>query len=244
MLEADVNALAAASVAPVVDAETHATHQKMLSLIVEAKEGRLPRDREPLPGEPARLNDRHIALILDRVAGYTPLELAERHDYAHQYVCQILAHPDSQTLISSIQAMQSQKLLSMEQRFAILAPQALNTKVALMNDPGTHAGVRDRIATDILDRAGYAPKRHEERDVRVRFEMPAQAATGLRAVLEESNRVAEVDYSKHLRSSDADVVASHMQLGNGQPKPADGAPPVPASGERAEYAGDKRESAA
>lgn len=215
-------------------AKDHANMVFLADLLKRAKDGELPRDRAPRRGvEPATLSELHINLILDRAAGYQLVEIAERWDYTPVQVANVLSHPDAQTILSTIQAMQAGELVSMEERFKTLAPLALNTKVALMQDPETPAGVRDRVATDILDRAGYAPRKQEEIKHTHQILMPAAAAKSLHDVLQESNRVASVDYSRHLYTSDADVISSHMQLESGQLGSEDdaegGGSPVPAS---------------
>jgi hypothetical protein len=201
---------------------------RVTDLIERALKGELARDREPTVAEPKVLTPLHVNMVLDRAAGYQVREIAERWDYTEVQVSNILGSPDAQTILSTILAMQAGALVSMEARFKAIAPQALNVKVQILNDPAAPVAVRDRVATDILDRAGYAPKQKFETKHDHRIFLPAQVATGLKTVLEESQRVSTMDYSSFLHKSGAEVASSHLQLGSGQPEVADSAPPVSA----------------
>jgi len=204
------------------------TSARVAELIVKALKGELPRDREPLGAEPQVLSELHINMILDRVAGMTAVEIGEKWDYHPGRVLCVLGHPDAQTIMSTMLAMQAGHLVSLEERFKTLAPLALNTKVALMQNPETPAGVRDRAASDILDRAGFAPRKVEEHKHEHKILMPAQAATGLSEALAAASRIATVDYSRFLQKAGTEVAASDLQAEVGQPSPVgDGPSPVP-----------------
>ena len=217
--------------APVaLSADDHKNMVYLAQILTKAKNGALPRDRAPRHYvEPATLTPAHINMVLDKAAGYTNIEIGERWDYTPVQVANVLSHPDSQTILSTIQAMQAGSLVSMESRFAALAPEALNVKVGIMRDPDVSPGTRDRVATDILDRAGYSPRRHEEHTHKHQIVVPAEQAQALHSALAESQRIGIVDYSRHLHTSDADVVESHMLLESGPLEPEDGVPLVPAS---------------
>jgi hypothetical protein len=201
---------------------------RVAELITKALKGELTRDRRPYYWEPQILTPLHINMVLDRASGCQIKEIAERWDYSPAQVSVVLASPDSQTILSNILSMQADKLVDVSERFKTLAPEALNVKVELMRSPETSAIVRDRVATDILDRAGYSPRQKIDVDTTHRILLPAQAATGLREVLEESRRVASVDYSRFLQKPDGEVAAEHLQVDETGPSSlADGASPVP-----------------
>lgn len=199
-------------------------------LVKDALDGKLPRDRAPHAWEPSILTPLHMNMIFDRAGGYQLTEIAARWDYTTVQVANVLGSPDAQTILSTIMAMQAGALVSIEERFKVLAPEAVNVKVSLMRDAEAPAAVRNLIASDILDRAGYAPRKHADIEHTHRILLPAQAATGLRDALDESRRVATVDYSGFLMKPDAEVAAKHLQVEAGQPILVDGASPVPADG--------------
>lgn len=217
--------------APPVSGEHMLALTRVSDLIDRALKGELARDCAPGPGQPQVLTALHINMVMDRASGMTNKQIAERWDRSEMNVCNILGHPDSQTILSTILAMQVGTLLTMEARFKQLAPQALNVKVQILNDISAPPAIRDRVATDILDRAGYAPKQRVETEHKHQVFLPAQVATGMRAALEESKRVATLDYSAFLKDATAEVAPSHLHLGSGQPgdvwlEP----PPTPADG--------------
>lgn len=200
-------------------------------LIKRALSGELPRDRSPHAWEPSILTPLHINMVLDRAGGFQLKEIAERWEYTTVQVANVLGHPDAQTILSTILAIQASALTSIEERFRVLAPEAVNVKVEIMRDPAANPAVRDRVASDILDRAGYAPRKREEITHRHQILLPAQAATGLKEILQESRRVALVDYSEFLQKPDAEVTAGHLLVGAvGHLEPVDGASPVAADG--------------
>lgn len=203
---------------------------RIADLIDKALKGELPRERSPHTWEPQVLTPVHVQMVLDRAMGFQLKEIAERWDYTAAQVANVLAQPDAQTILSTILSMQADKLVSMEDRFAALAPEALNVKVEILRNPEASPLVRDRVASDLLDRAGYGPRKKLDIDTTHRILLPAQAATGLRAVLEESRRVASVDYSRFLQKPGGEVAGTHLQLEAGHLKVADGASPVPSSG--------------
>lgn len=211
--------------------ETNIALTRVSEVIERALKGQLTRDRDPLASEPKILTPLHINMIMDRAGGYQLKEIAERWEYTELQVANVLGSPDAQTILSTIFAMQAGALISMEARFKALAPAALNVQVELLYDPAAPASVRNKVASEILDRAGYAPKQRTESLHEHKFFIPTHVATGMAAALQESQRVASVDYSQFVQSSNAEVAASHLRLGTGHPEDEDGASPVPASGD-------------
>lgn len=184
----------------------------------------LPREREVHPWEPDKLTDTHIEMIFDSIAGASLSELAAKHGYSVPRISVILNHPDAIYLKSTILAQSSDKLSDLAERLKHIAPEALNVKLDILRDSRVAAAVRDRVATDLLDRAGYAPKKevHVEQESRHVFVMPAQAATGLAAALDEANRVQSIDYRQHLRRPQDDEVAqaADLRISAGQHEPS------------------------
>lgn len=202
---------------------------RISSVIDRALKGDLPRERAPQYWEPSVLSAAHVNMVLDRAAGFALSEIAARWEYSTAQVANVLGHPDAQTILSTILAMQAEQLSSIDSRLKAMAPEALNVKVEILRNPEVSPAVRDRVASDILDRAGYAPKQKIETEHNHRILMPAQAATGLKEALEASRRVAVMDYTVHLQKPDAEVAASHLQVTEvGHLEPVGGASPTPA----------------
>lgn len=204
---------------------------RISDLISRALKGELPREREPHYWEPKVLTAAHINMVMDRAAGFSLVEIGARWEYTPQQVANVLAQPDAQLILSTILSVQAEKLTDIDSRIKAMSHEALNVKVEILRSPDASPAVRDRVASDILDRAGYAPKQKIETDHTHRILMPAQAATGLRDALEASRRVALVDYTMHLQKPDAEVAASHLQVTEvGHLEPVGGASPAPAEG--------------
>lgn len=202
---------------------------RIQEMIEKALAGQLPRDRDPHYWEPDKLSAPHIAMVLDRAAGYSIREIAERHEYTESRVSIILSTPDAQTILSTIMAVASERIIDVSERLKYLAPEALNVKVDIMRN-ATSMTLRDKAATDILDRAGYGARTKIDATVSHSLVMPAQAATGLAAALSEANRVGDLDYSTHLaKPLAAEAMASSLMLGTGHSEASEVSPPSPSA---------------
>lgn len=177
---------------------------RVQTVILQALKGTLPRDFQPGEGLPQILTERQIALVMDYAYGMSTIDLAEKYGFHRVYVQRIVNHPDAITLSSVILGAKSDKMSDIASRIDSLAPEALTVRVGLMRSTGND-NLKDKIAADLLAAAGYGPRKKIETSGDIqhthRFALPAQAATGLRDILEESKRIGTVDYSKHLHSA-------------------------------------------
>lgn len=177
---------------------------RVQEVISKALRGDLPRDFQPGEGIPQVLTERQIALVMDYAYGMSTIDLAEKYGFHRVYVQRLVNHPDAMTLSSVILGAKSDKMSDLASRIEQLAPEALTVRVGLMRSSGND-NLKDKIAADLLATAGYGPRKKVETSSDIqhthRFALPAQAATGLRDILEESKRIGTVDYSKHLHSA-------------------------------------------
>lgn len=207
--------------------EKYSESQRLLTIIEKALKGELHRDRALEPGEPQTLSSVHIGMVLDRVGeNLTAVEIADKYDYTRVQVGHVLNHPDAQTIMSTIIAMQASHLTSMEARFAALAPEALNVQVDLMRNIQVAPVVRAKISGEILSRAGYGIRKQVDINDKRTPDVPVEALAGLGSILAESMRVGMVDYTQYTKKPDGEVIAAHLQIGSGQTSLTDGASPV------------------
>lgn len=210
-------------------------------LIKAALAGVLPRDPsfEWEDGMPRTLNAAHIAMLLDRTLGYSNAEIAAKHDYSPVQVSRVLRHPDAQYLIGAMMGKLADRITDPVERLKTYAHEAINTKISLMRT-SENEGLRNQIATDILDRAGYGSRRQVDVNETLKFEMPAETADAVRTAAHEARRAATADFSRFLsrvtqegESAGSQPVlpepgpATHLlsAAGGGSPRLASGASP-------------------
>jgi hypothetical protein len=174
--------------------------ERILKLVKGACEGTLPLERELHKWEPAALNATHVSMCIDRALGFTVKEVAERHEYTPRQTGVVLAHPYSQLLISTMLSAAADKVQDVSSRLEALAPEALNTKVDLLRSTKSE-NLRDKIASDLLDRAGYGSRKKLDVNLGTGFAVPASLAATLGSVMDESKQVASLDYSRYISSS-------------------------------------------
>lgn len=189
--------------APPLRSATAAAKQRILDTIAGALSGTLPKP-ETREGSFVleRLNETHIQMVLERaLTNQTYEELGARYGLHPMYIGVICRHPYAQQLIAQVTGAMADSVDDVQERIAATAAEALAIKIELMRTSQLDT-VRDRIATDLLDRAGYGARRqvdisktvNETRTVRVE----AQQSSHLARVLAESLCVAAVDYTQHL----------------------------------------------
>jgi hypothetical protein len=125
----------------------------------------------------------------------TAAELATKHRLHQVYVNVILTHPDSVQIIGAIQALNADKLTDINARLQGYAHEMLSMKVDIARTTADKR-LKDAIATDLLDRAGYGARRQIDLSALHKFVMPQAQAALLTQALDEDNRVATVDYTQ------------------------------------------------
>lgn len=170
-------------------------------LIAGAMAGTLPMPPGSDPGLPKKLNPVHINMVLDRAAGLRNNEIAEKYGTTQTWTSILLRHPYAEQLCNALLSLSADKLTDPRQRIEAASHEMLDIKLEIARAPGTSAVLRDRIASDILDRAGYGARKSLSVDVAHAISLPAAAAANLSNALLESNRVTEVDYTRYLAKS-------------------------------------------
>lgn len=105
----------------------------------------------------------------------------------------ILKHPDAIKIMGALQAQAADKLSDVGARLQSYANEMLTTKMEVLRTT-KNEGLKDKIASDILDRAGYGPRRQIDVNANAVFSFPASVAGALVGALKESDKIGEVDY--------------------------------------------------
>lgn len=173
--------------------ESSSAQKRVESLVVSALLGALPRERELLPHEAQKLRPRHIAIIMRIAAGMTVPEAEIEFNMTRVRIYSILKHPDSIKIMGALQAQAADKLSDVGARLQSYANEMLTTKMEVLRTT-KNEGLKDKIASDILDRAGYGPRRQVDVNGNVGISFPAGVAHALVGALKESDKIGEVDY--------------------------------------------------
>lgn len=216
------------SLASPVSSFSELGRQRVEELILLSMQGRLPRERALEVWEPQKLHARHIAMLLDRAGGCTPKELSMKFRMSQVHVNNILKHPDSQKILSAMQASAADKQTDVSSRLQGYANAMLDVKIELVRTTKDNR-LKDSIASDLLDRAGYGPRRQIDVTAKGRFAVPVEMAMAMSGALAESDRVADIDYSQFtgkrltnnapaLESGEA-VVSTPISEGSIEPEP-------------------------
>lgn len=175
--------------------ESESARKRVESLVVSALKGTLPRERELLPYEAQKLRPRHIAILMRIAAGMTVPEAAIEYRMTTVRINTILKHPDAVKIMAALQAQAADKLSDVGARLQAYSNEMLTMKMEIVRTT-KNEGLKDKIASDILDRAGYGPRRQIDLNAKVGMTFPASVAGALVGALKESDRIAEVDYKQ------------------------------------------------
>jgi hypothetical protein len=183
--------------AEAVSQNSHSLMQlRVHDVICAALEQRLPRAREIQAWEPDKLKARHIAMLTDHSSGMTPKEIALKYKMHPTYVNVVLTHPDSVIVLGALAALKADKATDIGVRLQGYANEMLTGKMEIFRTT-SDLRLKDRIASDILDRAGYGSRQQIDINATNRWIMPAAAAAEVSQALDESMKVAEVDYRQY-----------------------------------------------
>lgn len=174
-------------------------------LVKAAMAGTLPGMRPLKPWESEKLSSLHVQMILDRASGYKPGELAQKYDMTPNRVSQILHHPAAEIIIGAILATLADRIIDPIERLKAYAHECIGVKVAIMRDPTTPRQLRNTVASDLLDRAGYGAR--QKIDVSKTTAPAAEplsedTAQRLARGLEESRKVREMDYARFTKTGE------------------------------------------
>lgn len=172
-----------------------AAQARVQDVVLAALRGTLPRSRPLKNWEPAKLNARHIAMCCERASGATAAELSQRYRMHQTYINVILTHPDSIYIIGAIQALNADKMTDINARLQGYANEMLSMKIEVARTTSDKR-LKDAIASDLLDRAGYGARQRIDLNALHRFAVPSAQASLISQALDEDKRVATVDYTQ------------------------------------------------
>ena len=161
------------------------------ALIGRLMDGSEPLSRPLTNHEPKKFNPAHVQIVMLRVAGWRPHEIADLTGYDRFYVCVVLRHPYAKRLIQELLPSSVTAALDMQETLESYSKSIVHRlgNIALTTQDEQVAA---RVGFGILDRAGYTPVRqvvaqHEHR-LRGGHEELGRIATAL----EKSQRVREL----------------------------------------------------
>lgn len=187
--------------------ESSSAQKRVESLVLSALQGTLPRERELLPHEARKLRPRHIAIIMRISAGMTIPEAEIEYGMTRVRIYSILKHPDAIRIMAALHSQAADKLSDVGARLQSYANEMLTTQVEIVRST-KNEGLKSKIAADLLDRAGYGPRRQIDVAGTVGISFPASIAGALVGALKESDKIGEVDYRQFTGKSLSAPVAS------------------------------------
>jgi hypothetical protein len=194
--------------------ESAAAKARVESLVLGALSGTLPRERALEPYEAQKLRPRHIAILMQIAAGMTVPEASEKYRMTTVRINTILKHPDSIKIMAALQSQAADKMSDVNARLQQYANEMLTTQVELVRTT-KNEGLKSKIAADLLDRAGYGPRQKIDINATNRYILPAAAAAGLTTALNESDRIAEIDY-RQFTAKNLSHEAKSLESGAGE----------------------------
>lgn len=196
---------------------------KLREVIQLAMAGTLPLDRPLETNEPKKFHAKHINLVLDRGMGLTAAEIAEKHDMHQMYVARLLVHPYAQAILTQMLGNAADKMTEPMERLKAYAHEMIDVKIALVRS-NIKDTLKNQIASDILDRAGFGARIKVETDNVHRFSLAKEHSQRLLNALDEADRVEDVDYARYVENpSQVSEADSGLSGGLEQPVPVSGA---------------------
>lgn len=167
-------------------------------LIAAAMAGTLDPGRPLQAMEPTTFSPMHIAIVFDRALGFRPGEIAAKYSVNLARISTIIHHPYAEIILGAIAGEIAERITDPVERIKSYAHEAITTKVNIMRDPQTPRAVRNHVASDILDRAGYGARRQIDISATSRFEMPQPVADRVAEAASMFKKVREVDYTAYV----------------------------------------------
>lgn len=169
-------------------------------LVLEAMRGDMRLTRPLKPWEPQKLNPTHIQMIFDRSMGFKNHELAEKYDMDAARVSVIIGHPFAERIMGAIFATLSERVADPIERMRGHAHEMVDIKLGLVRDTATPRFLKDKIASDWLDRVGYGARKQLEITDRRAPAVPFEAMGRLAEALVEARKAPVVDYQRYMRN--------------------------------------------
>lgn len=183
-----------------IQAQVESSGARRVRETVEAAlAGTLPLDEPLARYEVQKFSPVHISLVLDRCQGMTPTELCEKYGMHYQYVTILLRHPFARQIQAAVLSQLADRCADPMERMKAYANEMIDVKMEIVRDKTTPKVLRNSVASDILDRAGYGARQKVDATVVTPTQpsVPSGLLGRLVSALETSQRVATVDYSRH-----------------------------------------------
>lgn len=200
-------------------------------LVADAMKGIMALTRPLKPLEPKKLSPVHIQMLMDRAMGMRPTEIAQKFDMDASRVSVILNHPYAERILGAIFATLSDRVTDPIERMKGYAHEMIDTKLEIVRDVKTPKGLRNAIASDLLDRSGYGARKHVEITTPTSPSVPLEAVSRLTEALNEVRKAPATDYGRFIRNfskNEGEEVQSMPPVAEGPgktPMQTDGASP-------------------
>lgn len=202
------------------------------ALVEAAMRGIMPLTRPLKQWEPEKLNPVHIQMIMDRAMGMKCGEIAQKFDLDPNRVSVILNHPFAERILTAILSTLSDRITDPVERMRGYAHEMIEVKLGMVRDKATPKALKNAIASDFLDRAGFGARRQLEITTPQAPSVPQEAFGRLAAALEEARKAPSGDYSRFVRrmstqeGEEGQVIPPVVQDSGTGPVQTDGASPI------------------
>ncbi len=174
----------------------HDDRPEIQALFERALAARLPRVRELKYWEPARLNERHLAMVMMRASGVNQRTIARAFNVTDANVSVVLNHPDAELLLAKLQSMRATQPSGIEARLAALTEPAMKSleDAFAESEPEDlrNALKRAPLAFRVLEMNGHGkrpPVQEHEHKHRHELEASPEQMGALAAALRESRQI-------------------------------------------------------
>ncbi len=165
---------------------------KIEALIASALAGKLPRDRALKYYEPAKLNPRHISVIMMRAVGYRQNRIAELSGFDQERVSIILNHPDSRSILAAILTANAKTAVNIAATVQAHAPKMLEIVRGVAENRVEKTHDRLKAAFKWLDMYGDTQKKVD--DSEKPLALTDESANRLSEALREASEATEVSF--------------------------------------------------
>lgn len=161
-------------------------------------EGTLPLPRPLRVDEVEKFSAMHVVMVMDMAQGFKNPEIAAKHKVTDGMVCNLRNHPWTQQILSAMLSRLADRLTDPMERLKSYANEAVDVKIGILRDREKPAGLRNAIASDILDRAGYGVKQKigVEVEDRTKPSVPASHIGRLTEALMQAQSVRSVSFER------------------------------------------------
>lgn len=184
--------------APKQSASEYARSERVMAATVSVLAGEAPRGRELRYYEHKSLSPMHVQMVFDRADGMRPGDIAEKYGLTRARVSVTLNHPDAEYLLGEILGISADRVADPIERMKSFAHEMINTKLRIVRDTETPRALKNDIASDFLDRAGYGARKKLDVEATHSLSISKDVGNRLVSALDASRRVATVDYSEFL----------------------------------------------